>query len=55
MLNQITVEDCLTFSSQPEMIPSSRLLPSRDKRLPLDTWNQSGVQENVFSKSVFYV
>ena len=21
---------------------------SRDKRLPLDTWNQSGVQENVF-------
>ena len=22
----------------------------RDKRLPLDTWNQSGVQENVFSK-----
>ena len=35
-------------SSQPEMIPSSRLLLSRDKRLPLDTWNQSGVQENVF-------
>ena len=21
---------------------------SRDKRLPLDTWNQSGLQENVF-------
>ena len=21
---------------------------SRDTRLPLDTWNQSGVQENVF-------
>ena len=34
-------------SSQPEMIPSSHLL-SRDKRLPLDTWNQSRVQENVF-------
>ena len=34
-------------SSQPEMIPSSRALLSRDKRLPLDTWNQSGVQENV--------
>ena len=33
--------------SQPAMIPSSRSLPSRDKRLPLDTWNQSGVQENV--------
>ena len=35
-------------SSQPEMIPCSRALLSRDKRLPLDTWNQSGVQENVF-------
>ena len=23
-------------------------MPSRDKRLPLDTWNQSGLQENVF-------
>ena len=34
-------------SNQPVMIPSSRLL-SRDKRLPLDTWNQSEVQENVF-------
>ena len=34
-------------SSQPEMIPSSRSLLSRDKRLPLDTWNQSGLQENV--------
>ena len=34
-------------SSQPEMIPSSRALLSRDKRLPLDTWNQSRVQENV--------
>ena len=33
--------------SQPEMIPSSRSLLSRDKRLPLDAWNQSGVQENV--------
>ena len=35
-------------SSQPAMIPSSRPLLSRDKRLPLDTWNQSGLQENVF-------
>ena len=34
--------------SQLEMVPSSRSLLSRDKRLPLDTWNQSGVQENVF-------
>ena len=35
-------------SSQPSMIPSSRSLISRDERLPLDTWNQSGLQENVF-------
>ena len=35
-------------STQPEMIPSSRASLSREKRLPLDTWNQSGVQENVF-------
>ena len=27
------------------MIPSSRSLLSRDKRLPIDTWNQSGLQE----------
>ena len=35
-------------SSQPVMIPSSRSLLSRNKRWPLDTWNQSGLQENVF-------
>ena len=35
-------------SSQLVMIPSSRSLLSRDKRLPLDIWNQSGLQENVF-------
>ena len=35
-------------SSQPAMILSSRSLLTRDKRLPLDTWNQSGLQENVF-------
>ena len=33
--------------SQPEMIPSSRALLSRDKRLPLDTWNTLETQENV--------
>ena len=42
-------------SSQPVMIPSSRSLLSRDKRLPLDTSNQSGLQENVFWKSIYYV
>ena len=35
-------------SSQPAMIPSSRALLSRDKRLPLDTRNQSRLPENVF-------
>ena len=30
-------------SSQPVVIPSSRSLLSRDKRLPLDTWNQFGL------------
>ena len=30
------------------MIPSSRSMLSRDKRLPLDTWSTSGLQENVF-------
>ena len=34
--------------SQPAMIPSARSMLSRDKRLPLDTWNASGLQENVF-------
>ena len=37
-------------SSQSEMFLSSRALLSRDKRLPLDTWSQSGLQENVFGK-----
>ena len=35
-------------SSQPAMIPSSRSMLSRNERLPLDTWNTSGLQENVF-------
>ena len=35
-------------SSQFAMIPSSRSLLSRDKRLSFDTWNTSGLQENVF-------
>ena len=35
-------------SSQPVMIPSARTLLSRDKRLLLDRWIQSGLQENVF-------
>ena len=39
-------------SSQPAMIPSSRALLSRDKRLPLDTRNQSGLQENVFGNQL---
>ena len=33
---------------QPAGIPSSRSMLCCDKRLPLDTWNISGLQENVF-------
>ena len=33
---------------QPAVVPSPRSMLSRDKRLPLDTWNLSGPQENVF-------
>ena len=36
------------ISSQPAMIPSSSSMLSRDKRLPFDTWNPLGLQENVF-------
>ena len=39
-------------SSQPAMIPSSRVLLSRDTRLPLDTWSQSGVQKNAFGYQI---
>ena len=39
-------------SSQPVMIPSSRDLLSRDKRLPLDTWNTLGLQENVLGNQI---
>ena len=35
-------------SSPPAVIPSSRSMLSRDKPLPLDTWNTSGLLENVF-------
>ena len=34
--------------SQPSAIPSSRSMLSRDKRLPFDTLNAPGLQENVF-------
>ena len=34
--------------SQPEVIPGSSSMLSRDKRLPFDTWNAPGLQENVF-------
>ena len=34
------------------MIPSSRSMLSRDKRLPLDTWDTSGSQKNVFPRLI---
>ena len=42
-------------SSQLVMIRSSRALLSCDKRLPLDTRNRSGLQENVLWKPISYV
>ena len=36
-------------SSQLATIQSSRSMLSRDKRLPLDTWNTSGLQKYVFA------
>ena len=41
--------------SQPAAIPSFRSMLSGDKRLPVNTWNTSGPQENVFGNQVFYV
>ena len=35
-------------SSQPAVIPSSRSMLSRDRRLPLDTWNTSGITGKFF-------
>ena len=34
--------------SQPAVIPSPRSMLSRDRSMPLDTWNLSGTQGNVF-------
>ena len=48
MWNQINSGRLSHVSSQLVMIPSSRALLSLDKRLPLDMWNQSGLQEKVF-------
>ena len=39
-------------SSEPVMTPSPRALLSRDKRLPRDTWSQSGLLEK---PSIYYV
>ena len=34
--------------SQPAVVPSPRSMLSRDRSMPLDTWNLSGTQGNVF-------
>ena len=39
-------------SGQPEVIPSSSSMLSRDKRLPLKIWNSSGLQGNVFGDQI---
>ena len=40
---------CSHVSSQLARIPSPRAMLSCDRRFPLDTWNRSGSQENVFA------
>ena len=40
---------CSHVPSQPAMIPSPRSMLSCDKRLQLETWNPSGLQENVLA------
>ena len=40
---------CSHVSSQLARIPSPRAVLSCDRRFPLDTWNRSGSQENVFA------
>ena len=48
---------CGQFShvpSQPAVIRSPRSMLSRDKRLPLDTWNLSEPQENVLAIHALY-
>ena len=42
------MEDLSHVSSQHAMSPSYRSMLGRDQRLPLDTWETSGLQENVF-------
>ena len=46
--NRITVERLSCVPSQPAAISSYCSMLGRDKRLPIDTWSTSGLQENVF-------
>ena len=48
MWNQIIVESCLTFPVNMQWFRVLGPCLAATKRLPLDTWNQSGVQENFF-------
>ena len=46
----------LSYVSSPSaVIPSSRSMLGSDKRLPLDTWSTSGLQENVSGVSIYCV
>ena len=35
--------------SQPAVVPSPRSMPSRDRRMPFDTWNLTETQGNVLA------
>ena len=45
---QWTIEIMRYSPSQPVVVPSPRSMLSRDRSMPLDTWNLSGTQGNVF-------
>ena len=42
------MQEQMNSMNDPEMIPSHSSLLSLDKRLPFDTWNALGSQENAF-------
>ena len=41
--------------SQPAVIPSSRSMLKRDERLPLDTWNTSGLQKTLLVTNLLHL
>ena len=53
--NRITVGDCLTFPVKQQRFQVLVLCWAATKRLPLDTRNTSGLQENVFGNQFIFI